>query len=726
MPESVLKDVERVMQYIEQVHGLADEHRNELGFLARGAYLEAAMKGNLWVAIDVVSGVFQGYLLFGGRHPHLRIFHLCVRAEHRSAGVARRIITELIRYGTNLSYFNITARVSSELDANGFWQRSGFRIIKQIPGRRPATILNIYSYDMDVPSLFDDGSGKRLSINQAALQIDPKRPLLPTPSYVIDLNVFFDAIRNRDLGQCAQILASALKHQIRLFVTHEFVKELGRSTKDSSADPVLVFAKQLPRLAPPDARTMERLVTDLKALFASTPPGPREWTVNDTSDQIHLATSIHHQAFGFVTSDGTILRNSAKLHDRYGLDIVSPTDIVDSLERNEDQSHVMSITSETRQLTVSVIDDGNRADVDRFLSRRAPDGGDLTALLAPDPLQPCPESIVVSSSCQIIAMGVWPTMPGPGRDAFIRVYVEEEHPDSDRAIDHILEWGSGFGNRERAWLFNLKIPPDQLRTRETALRRGFLRRGEPSSGASVDLCRVVNQGLVSEESWRRFRRDFLDLTNLMLPEVMPTYNEMMKTGIVLGREGGLPSSTLSLFDFETFISPGYLVGAGREAVIVPIRESYSDELLPPTRRQGLLFSQNEADFRLERAYFLRAGMHKRIPRGTIVVFYVSHERQQAVALGRVTFSGTLTKTQALLNLIRQGVLTEAEIHQRVNERDEIAVFTFDNVLAFRQSIDFQRLKNMGCVDPTNLVTAQTISHESFGRIVGEAFGSENG
>ena len=724
MAESVLKDVERVMQYVERVHGLADEHRDELGFLARGAYLEAAMKGNLWVAIDVVSGAFQGYLLFGGRYPHLRVFHLCVRPEHRSAGIARRIIKELIRYGTNLSYLNITARVSSVLDANGFWQRSGFRIIKQIPGRRPSTILNVYSYDMDVPSLFDDGSRKRSSIDQAALQIDPKRPLLQTPSYVVDLNVFFDAIRNRDLGQSAQILASALKHQIRLLVTHEFVKELERSTKDSSADPVLVFAKQLPRLAPPDARTMERLVTELRALFASTPPGPREWTVNDTSDQIHLATAIHHHAFGFVTSDGTILRNSAKLHDRYGLDIVSPTDIVDSLERDDDQSHVTSITSETRHLTVSVIDDGNRADADRFLSGRIPDGGDDTALWARDPLQPLPESSVVSSSCRIIAIGVWSTMPGPGRDAFVHVCVDEEHPDSDRAIDHILEWGSGFGNRERAWLFNLKIPPDQLRTRETALRRGFLRRGEPSSSASVHLSRVVHKGVVYEDGWRRFRRNFLDLTNLILPDAMPTYTEMMKTGIVLGREDGLPSITLSLFDFETFISPGYLVGAGREAVIVPIRESYSDELLPPTRRQGLLFSQNEADFRLERAYFLQAGMHKRIPRGTVVVFYVSHTRKQAVALGRVTFSGTLTRTQALLNLTRQGVLTEAEIHQRANERDEIAVFTFDNVLAFRHSIDFRKLKDMGCVDRTNLVTAQAISHKSFGRIVGEAFPSE--
>ena len=62
MAESILKSVEQVMSYIDQVRSLADTHRRELGFLPRSAYWEAAMKGNLWVAIDVVSREFRGYL----------------------------------------------------------------------------------------------------------------------------------------------------------------------------------------------------------------------------------------------------------------------------------------------------------------------------------------------------------------------------------------------------------------------------------------------------------------------------------------------------------------------------------------------------------------------------------------------------------------------------------------------------------------------------------------
>ena len=180
---------------------------------------------------------------------------------------------------------------------------------------------------------------------------------------------------------------------------------------------------------------------------------------------------------------------------------------------------------------------------------------------------------------------------------------------------------------------------------------------------------------------------------------------------------------MSLFDFETFISPGALIAPHRVAVIVPIKETYAAELLPETARQPSLISQYDAAFRLERAYFLRAGRHTLLPRGTLVVFYVSRKRSQAVALARVTFSETLTKTQAVLNLSRQGVLTEGEIQQRANDRNEITVFTFDNVLKFPKGIDFTKLKQMGCVGGANLVTAQEISDEALECIVSEGFGA---
>ena len=201
---------------------------------------------------------------------------------------------------------------------------------------------------------------------------------------------------------------------------------------------------------------------------------------------------------------------------------------------------------------------------------------------------------------------------------------------------------------------------------------------------------------------------------------MPRYDELANTGVFLDKKADDRWSTISLFDFETLISPGALICPGRTAVMIPIRPAYADELLPSTVRQIPALPGKEAALRLERAYF-SGGRSDLLTPGKIAVFYISRGRQEAVAAGRITFSGNLTKTQAVLNLGRQGVLTEEEIHQTANSKGEVTAFTFDNVMTFSQYIAYPDLKEMGCVGPANLVTAEELSHDSLCRIVERAF-----
>ena len=722
MDRSVLKRADEVLPYVHEVRRLADDHRYELGFLPESVYVGAAARGNLWIAVDKVSRDLCGYLYFGGQYPRLRIFQVCVHRDCRSSGTAQELVSELIQHGTDCGYLNVNARVSSKLEANKFWQRIGFDIVKQIPGKGPETTINLYATDLDVPSLFGDKNCSRSAIPPTILQIDPRRPVLSTPSYVIDLNVLFDAMRNRDTGQCAQILSAALRHEIRLSVTPEFAEELARNSEDSGPDPVLAFAREMPVLSRTEPERLRRIIAEVRELLASSPPGPRRWTVNDQSDHIHLASSIDHQAFGFVTRDAAILRSSAMIHDRYGLHVVSPNEIVDTLGDDDRHSQTPTlIASSSQEIAASDINDGNRKAVEQFLDRRAADPRDIQSSLTPDPTQPHPGSLVVAAADQIAGVGLWSGTPGAGRDALLQVYVDELHREANLAIDGILDWAPRTVEPRQSWLLSVKIPRDQVRTTETVLRRGFQTRARRSGRASIELSRMVIREPISEEGWRRFRRDLMDTTGLALPKPMPTHEEMINTGIVLGRSDALPSFTMTLFNFETFISPGYLIGPGRSAVIVPIKKRYSDELLPQTRSEGV-FWQSESSLRLERVYYLRAGMHRLFPRGMIVVFYASGDRGQAVALGRVTFSETITKTQAATNLTRQGVLTEYEIGQRANDRNEITVFTFDNVLEFPVSIDFKKLKQMGCVSRANLRTAQRLPAEALARVVTEGFG----
>ena len=714
MAERILKQVNQVMPYVERVRRLADDHRDEFTFLPKDAYANGAERGNLWVVVDTVSLDFRGYLLLGGQHPRMKVFQICVHPNHRSSGIARMLVSELIRYSTECGYLNITARVSSRLKANKFWQRSGFHIIRQAPGA-PGTTINLYSLNIDVPSLFSDES-TRSSVKHSTLQIDPRRPLLQTPSYVIDLNVFFDVIRRRDHGQAAQIMALSLDHTIRLSVTREFVKELERASHDLNDDPILTFAKQLPTL-PVRPDRLHHVIAELQELLASTLSEERRWTTNDISDQIHLASSIYHKAFGFITRDSTMLRHSESIYERFGLRVLSPDDVLDSFEPDDHRAiHVpMSIS----KISVSNLNDSNPASVDQFLQHHGSQEQGLSWWRSAITENVLPEPLVVSSDQQIVSIGLWAGTSRSRSDTVLHLFVNEYHPDSDLAIDHILSFSANIGKVGRVWRFNLKIPLKQIRTRETALKRGF-----QSINNDTEFARVVVKRPIVSANWRALVKDLLDNTGLGLSHSMPSYQELENTGIVLSREGAPTSWPMSLFDFETFLSPGLLIAPHRGAVIVPIKQGYADELLPEAWNQKLLVSQHDAALRLERAYFLKAQKHRIMPQGTLIVFYVSGKRGEAVALARVTYCQTLTTKQAAFNLRRQGVLSEQEIEDRATRSGEVTAVTFDNVLAFPNRISFRELKYLKCIGGANLVTAQKISHGALERIIDVAFGAD--
>ena len=723
MAESILKRPEEVNAYVERVRQLADDHRDEFTFLPKDAYANAAERGNLWVVIDTMSLDFRGYLLLGGQHPRMKVFQICIRRDHRLSGIARMLILELIRYSTERDYLNITVRVSSRLHANKFWQQSGFHIIKQMK-EASGTTINLYSLNLDVPSLFSDDDSTRSSLDHAALQIDPRRPMLHTPSYVIDLNVFFDAKESRDDGHAAQIIALSLEHTIRLWVTPEFVKELDRASRDHKNDPVLTFAKKLPTLSHVPSDRLQSIITDLRHVLPPTPTDPHRWRTNDISDQIHLASSIYHKAFGFITRDSAILRNFKRLSDRFGLQVLSPSEVVGAFDLNDDKSiHSPTPILEGRDIRVLNIDDSISTNVDRFLRCYDTQEHGLSWWRSAMTRDILPAPMVVSSAKQVVGIGLWSGVGRSRSDAVLHLLVDDFHHDADRAIDHILSVSANIGEFDRVWRFNLKIPRKQIRTRETALKRGFHPQRGIDNDDKIEFTRVVVKRAIVSGYWPRLVSRFRDETGLSLADSMPNYRELINTGIVLSRDS-IKTWTMRLFDFETFLSPGLLIAPHRGAVIVPIKQAYAEELLPEVSNQGLLVSQHDAAFWLERAYFLRAGRHTLLRRGRLVVFYISHPLSQAVAIARVTYSETLTKSQAMLRLTRQGVLSEDEIDQQANDRNEITAFTFDNLVRFPQVVDYSRLKEMGCVSGANLVTAEKISDVALGRIVREAFGED--
>lgn len=719
MTETILQNPDDVMEYIDEVQKLGDANRSVFGFLPASAYKESALKGHLWIAIDSRTRKLRGYLFFGGRYPHLKVFQVYVRPEFRFSGVAGGLVGALKKYGEDNSWLTIRARVASDLEANKFWQGSEFRIVRQLSAK-PHRMINLYELELDVPSLFGRRQFPQASSGDGSSQITYPRPLLETPSYVIDLNVFFDAVRQRDAGESAFIFSSALNGEIRVRVTPEFRRELERRSPDVSDDPVLEFARTLPTLPEISPGILAHLVEDLKATFPVADTRTGKWAANEQSDFVHLASCIHHKAFGFVTRDARILRHSGTLLEKYGLRVISPLDLSESSGEVDTYLPQFSVAVGQEEIKISSLDEGVNAAAASFLREMGIDKATISYCLAAGTTQFPRTRLVFQTGEGVVGIGSWEAKISLSKKADAYLYVDEENRNADRVIDHLLESMINRGQLGQLFAFDLRTGQGQRKTREVAIQRGFQLIQDEEGDTLQSLRKVSFMGVVQSENWESFRSAFKEVTRYELAHSMPSHDELSNTGIVLKSRSGL--ITIPLFDFETLVSPGSLLCPERDGVIVPIKENFAHQLIPPTASQTSFLPGKEAALRLERAYFCRVGIQKMVKRGKVLVFYVSGRQKAAVAIARATFCDMVTKTQAALNLRRQGVLSEQEISQQANSNGELTAMTFDSLLLFPKRIPYQDLKQMGCVGGANLVTAQRLSHKALSAIVEGAFG----
>ena len=716
--EIIVDPTEAVVQ-VDRVRSLADQNTEALGFLPERAYTEAALKGHLWIATDKTKQRILGYLLFGGTFPNLKVFQVYVCPKFRGQHIAPTLIEKLKDYGQKHNFMNIKAKVASELSANKFWQSMGFRIIDQSPGKTAGRTNNLYCLELDVPSLFREST----SVDGKSTALDyPSRPILENPTFAIDVNVLFDVIQDRSTDDAARVITFAMDSEIKLCVTHEFVRELENRSLNLKSDPVLALAKQLPRLPKLKNEIISPIIEEIRKIFVSGTPKTGKRLANDQSDFTHLASCIHHRVHGFVTRDGAILRNAHKIHEKYSLRIYSPADVIESYEEQvEIDKAPIAFNVDEREIVFSTLREDERAEADQFLDRLRVEKDEALSCLNSGTVQSPRTRMIARSTGNIVGVFSRPNNFSLNRENTVHLYIDEDHSRSNHAIDYFLESLSNSCDNDKLIYVDLWILSTQMRSSETAIKRGF-RPTKEQKGNRRKLRKLYIRGLIMDRQWREFSRRFFKLTDFKISDKMPSYNVISNTGMIAERKGNHGFFVSTLFDFETLISPGYLIAPGRPAVMIPIRESYANELLMPaiSVRQISFLPNPEASLRLERAYFSKSS-NPNISRGTLVLFYVSDPRKEAVGMARVTFSDRLTRTQALFNLRRQGVLSEQEMNLMIDNKGQIFAFTFDNLLAFPRCVPYRELKKLGCVGGANLVTAQPLTHEQFCKIIEKAF-----
>jgi GNAT superfamily N-acetyltransferase/predicted nucleic acid-binding protein len=692
-----------VSPFVSEVRRNADLNREMLGFLPAPAYDEAATRGKLFVAVadERAANTYAGHLFFGGAFPHARIVQLFVLPDYRGYGVGRNLLQSLIDLMEKHSYLQISAGVASDLEANKFYAKMGFEIARRKPGGLTRKrIINVQVKQLNTPDLF------KLALHDAQGFDLVDRLANRQPVYVIDLNVFWDAVKRRPRSQyAADVVGAAFHHLIHVVVTREFIRELQRNSSTSLSDPALELALNFPVLSEPDPSILHALVDQVAALVF---PSKNSLSTQDRSDLVHLATAIHNSANAFVTSDDAILHASSAISGRYEVEVIHVQELSAVLKatRNPVPAFRARLSSETLYVLALLASDSST--VQDFLQTASAPPEFRDDFLGTGGVSTSRMRIAVTSDKEIVCLASWDASAGLQGRANMRLIANEEHAAVQPALDCIIGQVCKEASRLRPALLRLTTPPGQVQSTKAALLHGFQPAESGSHGSGAYLQKLCIGRPITNTNWAQVRRHLEQCSGLLLDQDLPRIDDDDVQIPFTASDGAKRAMALSRL--EKMLSPTILALSGRTGVIAPIRRGYAEQLLET--QQMSLTPKREASLFSERVYFSAARNARMLAPGTALLFYESGGdggRACVTAVSRVLSTEVHAKTEVSELRLRHGVVDASRLDNLTSE-ESVAVTSFDNVIIFDNPVRLDRLREIGSVDGANLVSARRITH----------------
>lgn len=699
MGYDILKQFDQVSDYVGQVSCIADKNKAAFGFLSSSAYEQMASKGQLWIAINS-SMELKGYLIFGGTMPTLKIFQIYACESVKGHGVGSKLIDTLKEHAREKNYHTISARVASDLPANIFWEHIGFTIYRQVKGGETTKrIINVRGYSLEDNDLFGGMANEACSLT-------PSGPVLSRPVYALDLNLLLDVLKARQgYKKVVKLMQIGFQGEFSICITPEFRQELKRQSDQFGDDPVLRLAEVFPELRAKG--DISRVAESLRAIVFPCRTSTRKSAQNDESDLMHLAYCISGGVKGFVTREKALLRACNDIKDKYNVSILSPDELI------LDDGDTLDI-SRPLNADFSFGTSSGTSEIKRFLESFSAPDIIIDKLFNSSPIKD--DRAVYEARLDSSLFGVYffqKPVKGTG-SAIACLYVDENCPKAIAVIDHFLEkalrYRSGFLYR-----LDLYISKDQYLTEETLRRKGFLK----SEGHFI---KIICNLFLNSKNWVRFAKDIKLLCGFSIPDKLPAKKELMHTGVCV-TDSHSKVLALSWFEFETMISPRFILNSDRSCILVPIREIYANGLIGNVTNQLSLLSSHDKVLLLEKAYFRSSSKSMLFDKGGIIAFYVSGRNsiQEIIGFARITYSDVIGISEAAVKVDRQGVLSHEELAKLTDKSGNLHVFTFDNFLEFDHRVSFGRAKRRGLISNANLVSPEKIGPEKLKILIGEAF-----
>jgi predicted nucleic acid-binding protein/GNAT superfamily N-acetyltransferase len=701
----IRRDFADISPLLDTIRAQADSERRSLGFLPEAAYAEAARQRKLILLVSDDRGEisYVGHLLFGGIFPTLRVRQIVITPKLRRLKHASTLLRSLVSQGEKEGYLNIVANVASDLsEANAFYERNGFVSSRlKAGGKTRNRTINVRILQLETPSLITYMVG---GAPPEPAELLPKKRSLDIPIYGIDLNVFFDAVRNRSRSRDAgTIFRAALSHQIRIAVSQEFVSELQRTSNNPTNDPILSFAKRLPTLPSQEKSTIDNLVAPIAKIVFPERSEQQRLKRTDKSDVMHLAHAVASSASGYITSDEKVLNARDALMADFGLDVIGLSEFVDLLELPEETAPEQSTQA------------------NKHFRIQTPTFDEVTRFLEAEGIKLDLEIVV--SECRLSAIydddglvGVGAMKVSSAFDDHSRsvVCVRQEHPFSSTIADFLISGHVRYcSSRAPAKLLMMDISNHPI-TRRVALGQGFQHVRGQSTLTKVALGRPV-----AEATWNRARLSVERLSGVKIQQRCPNYD---KPEIVIASPSGTLSK-ISLFDLETLLSPTLFALPKRNAVVVPITRTYATDLLGADDQYSFL-EVPEAHFLSRRTYFNTTRAARAMIRGSAIAFYESKRdggRGAIVAIGRIVEVTAIPVCNTPEALQRGGVVEDVET---LTKAPRVLATTFDNLVTLPKPVSLSALRQIGCATGTNFVSATPITAKHLAAIIEVGRGDE--
>ena len=541
----------------------------------------------------------------------------------------------------------ITLNCRRDFPENRIWPKLGFVAIGEKPSRSKDN-HRLTTWELTLTQ------EEQLEIFQARTSDD-------TVDIIIDAHIFFDFDEpdSDKTTPSKMLLSDFLVDSLSLWITDELLNEIDRQDDPQLRNLSRNRAQNFPQIKPPI-----HLVEGISELLHGILP---RGTPNQNSDIRHLAKAAASNVKTFVTNDSELLKKSEDIANRTGLEVIDPVSLIIRLhELYEKKAYAQDrIAGLNLYWCRCTSEDLASFPFDSFLEHQETKGKfreKLKSLIARPNLYECE---LLRSKNEIIAIRVLTN----GSDKILSTPLVRVALSADRllfgrflitdTVSKAVDKNLDMVKFESSALAPSLIP--------TLLEMGFIK----YNGSFVRFC----------ISRCKSREEVLSAIDELCSEVKSNCQGM------------------SNLELERCCSPLCLTPASQRDrhFLIPIRPDYAISLIDRRGSGHDLFGGNPDVLLLWENVYYRSATHRKMLKAPArILWYVSRDKQQIVAVSRLDEVVIETPKELLRKLKKFGILEWQDLYDMC-DRDpskECMALKFSHTFQFRKPVSLAQMRDV--------------------------------